>query len=246
MNLSIKKVLEELNYNKKEIDIYLASLELGIGSAKDIANRAGVRRTTFYDLIGNIVAQGLLRQISKGKRRYFTAISPDDFFSYQKEKITRLEAILPEMRSIYHTKGFKPRIFFYEGDALEKIYEDLTKYEKETIDIFSSPRFFFGSHERNAREIIEKRISKRSKVRLITEITSETMKLKQSDPETLRETRLLPQNLYHSNIEIGMYANKIYVVDFKESFGFIIESIEMTNTLRMIFSMIWNSGRVIK
>jgi hypothetical protein len=85
----------------------------------------------------------------------------------------------------------------------------------------------------------------RNKVRVIGEVSPEIQSLKQRDKQELRETRMLPKDYFHSNIEIGIYGSKVFVIDYKQEFGFIVESEEITRTMKMIFELIWGSGKIV-
>ncbi len=69
--------------------------------------------------------------------------------------------------------------------------------------------------------------------------------LQQRDKAELRETRLLPKDIYHSNVEIGIYGKKIYIVDYRQLFGMEVESPDVADALSMIFEIVWNSGKVV-
>jgi hypothetical protein len=80
---------------------------------------------------------------------------------------------------------------------------------------------------------------------MIGEISPENIMLQKRDTSELRETRLLPKDIFASNIEVGMFGSTVYIVDYKELFGLIIESTEIARTLRMIFEIVWGSGKIV-
>ena len=49
--MDINKTLSLFNLDEKESAMYLAALEMGIATAREIAKRAGIQRTYFYDLV---------------------------------------------------------------------------------------------------------------------------------------------------------------------------------------------------
>ena len=71
--MNINETLFLFNLDEKEAAIYLAALETGIATAREIAKKAGIQRTYFYDLSEKLLRLGLLQQINKGKKRYFQA-----------------------------------------------------------------------------------------------------------------------------------------------------------------------------
>ena len=49
--MNIKTILEQFDLKPKEIEVYLACLELGSSNAIAIAKKAAVIRTTVYDIL---------------------------------------------------------------------------------------------------------------------------------------------------------------------------------------------------
>jgi sugar-specific transcriptional regulator TrmB len=243
--MSVQTTLEELGLGKKSIAIYLAALEQGEDSAGNIAKKSGIQRTAFYDIARQLVDAGFLLQNTDGKKILFRAASPETLLEIQKKRLEKLEHILPELQAMNNIKGVKPRISYYEGRAgIDRINQDTLKYKGEIIG-FTTPRFVNFNERQVSREYIEQRKAIKNKVRVIGEVSPEVLELQRRDKEELRETRLLPQTVFRSDIEIGIYGNKTFILDYKQEFGFIIESQEISSVLKMLFEIVWSSGRII-
>ena len=244
--MSIKDTLAELGLGKKATKIYLAALEQGTASASVIAQKAGIQRTAFYDTARTLIDAGFLLRTVQNKKTLFTAINPESLLDIQRKRIEKLERILPELKAIHNIKGIKPKISYYEGPAgIELIGRDTLKFKNEIVG-FSTPRFLNFNEKQFGREYISQRVALRNRVRVIGEVSPEILELKRHDKEELRETRMLPQTLFHSDIEIGIYGHKVFILDYKQEFGFIIESQEIASVLKMIFEIVWNSGRIVE
>lgn len=244
--MNIQEILSLFNLDEKESAVYMAALETGIATAREIAKRAGIQRTYFYDLSEKLLKLGLLQQISRGKKRYFQAAEPEKLLEIQEEKLRELKAALPELKALQNTKGQKPKVYFFEGRAgIDQVNEDTLKYRGECL-AFTTPRFVSAAEENLSREYIAKRKAGGIKVRVIGEVSPEMAKIKSQDKDELRETRMLPQDLYSSEVEIGMYGNKVFFANYKNLFGLIIEDSDISNTLKKIFELTWDSGRVIE
>jgi len=242
--MNTKDLVKQLNLNEKESAIYLALLELGTAGATTIATKAGVQRTYFYDLSEKLIQMGFIKQTRKGNKRLFYAIDPEKIVEIEEARLKELKKMVPELRAIYNTKGQKPRIFYYEGkQGILNILNDTNKYKGETL-VFSTPEFLKRDQKSFSNEYIKSRVAFGNSARVIGEISDDFLTVKSRDKEELRETRLLPSDIYHSNVQIGIYANKVYVLDYKNEFGFIIESSEVSNTMKVIFELIWGSGRI--
>lgn len=242
MNEGIKKDLKESGFKDKEIDIYLSALELGSASAWEITKKAGLKRTSFYDASQHLIKQGLLIQTYKGKKKYYLAADPEKLIGAEKNKLERLEKSLPYLKSIYNLSGVKPKIRFYEGiDGLKEINNDTLRHNGEIL-VFSTPKFL----DEDGQDFIKKRIEAKIPVRIIIPASKEAIEQKGLDKKEFRETKMLPQTVFTSNVRIGMYENKIFIVNHKEKFGLIIESSDIVEPLKKIFELIWRSGFIIE
>lgn len=241
--MDIKQELADLNFGKKETAMYMAALELGTASASAIAKKAGIQRTNFYDLSPRLIDAGLLSRVSKGKKHLFTATEPGSLVEMQEQKLSRLKQILPELKAIHNTSGTKPKILYYDGeDGINLIYEDTLKYKGEIL-VFTTPRFFAGHIKNTGSAYIKKRIALGNKARVIGENAPMMRDQQKKDAEELRETRILSPDVYSSEVEIGIYGNKLYVIDYKEQFGFILEGSEIASVMKMLFEIVWGKWK---
>ncbi len=247
--MDLKQILTKLGFKENKARIYLACLELGIATAGQLAKKAGVERTYFYDLVEELVNQGFIIQTAKGKKRYFTAESPKKIIQIQKENLKMAEEALPELESIYNTSGKKPKVSFYDGqEGLSKVYEDAYSEKRRGKEIvaFSSEKFLAPKHKKLVLDYMWKRVKAGVSVRGIVPVDSEILKEKERDKKVLREIRLLPKNLLTSDMEMTMYDNKVAFINFKREFGLIIESKEIAEALKDVFELVWDSGKIIR
>lgn len=70
------KHLIYLGFSEKEARVYLASLESGSASVADIAERAGVKRSTAYVMLKSLAARGLVGPAENGKKSDVCALHP--------------------------------------------------------------------------------------------------------------------------------------------------------------------------
>src|SRR3989344_338048 len=134
MNDQIKELpttLHSLGFSEKEATVYVAILELGHGTVTEIARKAGINRTTGYDILDSLANKGIVNVTGKEPRQEYAAEPPESVISYlkkeveiAKERIARAETLIPQLRSVHATQN-RPRIKFYEGsDGLKQVYED--------------------------------------------------------------------------------------------------------------------------
>ena len=118
----LQQTLTALNFTDKESRVYLALLDLGKGTASQIARRAGLNRSTAYVILDILDSKGLANMLGKEPKQEYMAESPKKILDYFKNKIegdkknlSRAEKILPELESL-HNKTDRPKVKFYEGE----------------------------------------------------------------------------------------------------------------------------------
>src|SRR3989338_29502 len=123
--MKMDKALEELGFGKNKGLVYKAALMVGTGSAEEIAKKADLPRTTAHEVLQGLLKMGLVNFITKGRRRIYSAESPERLREILKEKERTLETALPELLSLLNTGGMRPRVRFYEGArGVRAVFED--------------------------------------------------------------------------------------------------------------------------
>jgi len=224
--------------------IYEATLELGGGGAKEIADRAGVARTAFYDLVEPLLQRGLIKKIKSGGRHSFVASGPEFLIQQEEQKVSDLKKKLPEISARMNIKSTKPRITYFEGRQMQGIFADLFKSKNELL-MFYTPRFLDGSLSNKATDLIKERIKRKIPLRMIAGATPDALRFKRSDIEELRESRLLPTEMFSSNVEIGIYGSTVFMLNLKDNFAIMIVNLSLAQVMRQIFEIIWSSGKIL-
>jgi len=70
------KKLEEIGLSDKEAKVYIAVLELGEGSASEIAKKSEVNRATVYFTLENLMKLGLVSATNEEKKQKFVPEDP--------------------------------------------------------------------------------------------------------------------------------------------------------------------------
>ncbi|MFA6594351.1 MAG: helix-turn-helix domain-containing protein [Candidatus Buchananbacteria bacterium] len=241
------KIFEKIGLNKKETAIYLATLELGVSTASQITKKTGLHRTYFYDLVKELIQNGFIKQSKSGSKTYFVAESPDKILMMEEQKIAELKKAIPELNAINNQKEEKPKVYYYEGiKGIDEINNETLRIKDSELVAFTTPRFVTTKEQTVSDDYIKRRKVAGKKVRVIGEMSNEILELKKRDKNELRETRILPRDIFHSEIEIGVGGDKVYIVNYKDEFGMIIEDKEIARVQKQIFEIVWNSGKIIK
>ena len=132
--MEIRQILEQFGLNGRKADVYLAVLEMGSSTVIEIAKKAGIKRTTCYDILTDLIKEGLVSEIIKGKKRFFIGESPEKIQKDLQRKESLVSEILPQLKSIHNISGVKPKIRYFEGkEGLMEAYDDALKYSGEIL-----------------------------------------------------------------------------------------------------------------
>lgn len=240
--MEIKNVLQQFGLIGKKADVYLAALELGSASVIDIAKKAGIKRTTCYDILLDLANEGLISETAKGKKRLFVGEDPEKIQRNLKNKEKLFSEILPQLQSVYNVRGSKPKIRFYEGkEGLKEVYEDTLKNNKEILGFYSDDIMKVLGMEWSM-EYLKKRKKNQIWARGIAPDTEFIKKdFVSKDLEQLRMTKIIDAKKYPFSIEINIYGHqKVALMSAKEEIGLIIEGAEIHSTMKLIFELVWD------
>ena len=247
--MKINQILSQFGLTHKKDEVYLASLELGAATTIEIAKKAGIKRTTCYDVLLELKNDGLIYETAKGKKRLYVAEDPEKILGDLKKKESLFSEILPQLKSVYNVAGIKPKIRFYEGKAgLIEIYDNTLKYSGEILAFASADAVsVLGINWAN--EYIEQRVKKRIYYKGIISksISSLENQFLAKDQEQLRSSKIIDNKKYPFSNEIMIYGfQKVAIVSAKDLMGVIIESSEIYQTQKAIFELLWDNLPEIK
>jgi len=235
--------LQQIGLNEKQAKIYLACLELGETSIKEISKKSKVKRTTIYDFIDDMVNSGFIKQTIRGKKKIYIAADPDELKIIIKKKEALLAQILPQLNSISNTIKSRPKIWFYNGiEGLKEVYADTLNYPGEILAI---------GGEDIVNEVsldwilayIRKRVKKRISVRGIVAKTDLLKKeIIAKNKEQLRITKIIDPKKFPFPIEINIYGGKrVFFVSANEQAAVIIEGVEIYKAMKSFFELAWDN-----
>ncbi|OHA04325.1 MAG: hypothetical protein A3A28_05990 [Candidatus Sungbacteria bacterium RIFCSPLOWO2_01_FULL_47_32] len=241
--------LKQNGLSEKEARVYLAALELGKGTVQDIAKKAGVNRTTVYVMITVLEKRGLMKQVKIGKRSFFVAENPDAIISMlHKEKNgiedreREMRKILPELKTLFNVAPGRPKIRFYEGtEVYKKIAEDIFEADtREILEIYNADLIRDVISDDEAKEFYKKRLARGIFYRALYTRKEGPFRT----PPEKAEERFLSKEEFPVSGNIFIYGNRVGMASLKGSIiGVIIESDEISETLKSLFELGWESGK---
>lgn len=246
----LEKELQKLGLSDKEAKVYLSSMELGPSPVQSIASKAGVNRATTYVMIESLIERGLMSSFEKGKKRFFTAESPEQLLALLhkeeaevKEKTRQMTEIMPELKILFAAAEEKPRLRFFEGvEGLKSVQEDILKSKFESFEeMVALDEFYkiFPPDEKDHRKKLAEKIGKMPVEIIYTTAKGKILAAK----EGMRERRYIPPEKFPFSTDIVIYGAKVAIGVCKgKIIGVIIESKEVSEALRAIFSLAWEAA----
>lgn len=245
--MRVKEVLKQLNIGGNKADVYLACLEMGGATAYSISKKTGIKKPTVYDILDQLVGEGLVYKSIKKAVKYFYPSDPEKLLRQIREKEHKLISILPALEELYNSPKSKPLIRYFEGrEGIKEMYEDSLKSLKKGDEILA----YVGNDVLSyipdyAEDYVRRRIEKGIKLRGIYRKSPKV--LKYTNQEQLREAKILDERIFPVNNEINIYGNKTAIASYgNEMFGMIIESAEIARSQKAVFELAWKGAEVIR
>ncbi len=248
----MQQIEQHLGLPAKESAVYVALLELGTSNVSTVASKAGLNRTTTYDILESLQMKGLVTANGDTKKKTYSAEHPTTLPGYYLRRSRQfqrsaedIEKLLPELLSLYNEKGRRPKIRFYEGtQGLESVYED-TLTAHEPIRAYASVDNMHGALPKYFPEYYVRRTKKGIAIRAIVPATSEGLERKSHDAAEMRESVMVPVEQFNFSPEINIYDDKVAIMSLAEEFGVIIESKEIATAQKKIFELAWIGAQAV-
>ncbi|MFZ2189356.1 MAG: helix-turn-helix domain-containing protein [Candidatus Magasanikiibacteriota bacterium] len=251
--------LIDLGLQENEAKIYLALLELGKGNVTEISRRAGLNRTTGYDILERLGLHGMVNRARVGSKKIiYVAEPPSHLRQYLEDKkramerrMEELNDLLPDLQSLYKT-DIKPVIKFAEGKSeMQKLYLNVLDAKSEVYSILNLKGYAevfdelgaYQSKERHKKGIKEKVLAIKNDTALWW--YNKTYKNKTAKDKKLTEYRWLEDaEKYSTAGEVNIFDDKVIGVLSKpsENVAFEIQSQTFADFLKLVFEMAWKNS----
>jgi len=240
--MNLKETLQQLGMHEKKAEVYLACLELGAATAYLIAKKVGLKRPTVYDLVDQLMKEGLLHKSMRGSIKYFSAADPEKLIRTLREKEKAVREAMPELQNLYNSPKAKPLIRYFEGkEGIIEMYEDSLKSCRKGDEILAYVGEDVLRHLPSyAEDYVRRRVKEGIILRGIYKNNSQITKYMKNNREQLRIAKILDEKYFPVSNETNIYKNKVAVASYgKEMFGMIIESEEIAKSQKAIFELAW-------
>ena len=244
--VNIENSLEYIGLKPKEAQIYLALLEIGEASVVQIAKKAGIKRTTVYNILPDFISRGIVNTTVKKKRKVYFVEDPRSLKNDIREKENAIDRMMPELLAIQNILPSKPRITFYEGvGGMKDLYQDTLESSKEgdVILSFTGLTDFLKLMPQEYNDYyIKERVRRKLRIHIIASKSPMAEMWQRTALQELREIKIIENPQFGFNADMEIYANKVALISYRENFmGVIIESKEINQMQRAAFELMWYS-----
>lgn len=97
---SLTKELIKFGFNKLQAKLYLSGLRKGPSLMAELAREAGIKRTTVYYLMEEMIRRGYFSEKKSGRRTHYVAVAPKQLQRMVEQRQRLITKILPSLNSI--------------------------------------------------------------------------------------------------------------------------------------------------
>jgi sugar-specific transcriptional regulator TrmB len=254
------KQLGEAGLGDKPARVYALLITEGGAYPSAIAARTHLNRSTVYKVLTELTIQGLVNEIEKGKKLYYTAENPQKLVRLARRKAEtasdqaeRASHLLPAFLSHFDAQGLKPRMRYFEGhDAVLSIYEDHLQRTKpyEMLAIANSadvltylPEKFYARFRKTKAEL---KITTRGIVPDIAVSQAFEDMYRDVPPPYRPKIRYLSPEKFPLAGEIVVYrTDHVSIVELSNGHisGIIIEDAGFNTMMRSLFNLAWAGAK---
>ena len=241
----MEKYLEAIGLSDKESKVYLAVLELGESSVVTIARKSLLKRPTVYIVLDSLLRRGLVRRVPKNSKSFFIAENPEALNEMLATQQKSIERVLPLIRAFYNSRTKKPSIKYYEGsDGVKKIYAQICQ-AKKSVYFYGSIKDILSNYEEvmlTPEKAVQMKISIKEIMSTNPVDKSYAARINKTK-NNKHEVRLVDENdLFAIDMAIIDDRSLALIYPKADEFGLLIESIEITKSLRTLFEMAWQAA----
>jgi sugar-specific transcriptional regulator TrmB len=245
----IKTSLLEIGLSQKEIDVYITMLQIGPMPIQDIAERAGVNRSTTYVLMEQLQKRGLVSCFEKGKKTVFAADDPQRLMtqivnelSSVEAKRERLEQCLPWLLAIFNAMENKPKVRFFEGEeALDAVRREIVLSYESIWELQAVDEICLQLSSIKGAERIE--LTKRVRHGRFLMAIKPGIIPPFFDRKGL-EARVIDYHRCPFSGSLTLSGNRAYIITTQaRGLGIVIESKEVVDLLRAMYEAAWQGAR---
>ena len=233
-----------MGLTEKESKVYLSALEMGKFSVLALSEKTGIKRPTCYLILDDLIRKGLITTFPKAKKILYVAEHPNALLKNAADSYALAKNLMPELQALMETQSEKPLLKVYTGKkGIEGIYEDILE-TGETFRYIASVKELTDMVGKDFLDNwIKRRIAKKiQSISIRVEETELDYPLYGAESGNIRDIRYAPKG-FKTPYSIFIYGKKAAFMATKDQFGFIVESGDLSVSMRALFDVVWSISK---
>ena len=234
------ELFSELGMSNGERRVYAAVLGTGAATLNQVHEKTGIERRNIYDILNKLIEKGYVSYATEHGKRTYMASNPGKILEEigkRRERLGRLEAQLPEIKSLY--ESYKPDISaeIYRGrEGIKAILEDCLNYKSIRFigGAWALPKLLKYYWPRYNMRRLEAGLAWYNLIRYES----------RNDPlpeKRLMHVKVLPKEFSGNPVVVYIYGTKVANVSWaEEPFSFVIESREIAQNYLRFHKYLWD------
>lgn len=252
---NITLYLEELGLSTMETSIYLTLLETGPIKIRNLANKIGIKRTTAYSYVDELIKKELVTIVIKNSEKLVSANAPKESIQNlvdgKMKLAAKIQTTFPDILEMINAtlpakdiSGVSEIKYYYGKNSVKNIYLDLLAARdirgitniSEFLDIF--PDMF---------HVVDKAIQQDNQKKYY-EIVDDSPKTQEALQKSLEITnkryqyKYFPDGMTISSSIVTIYDGKVSIVNTRDTVnGVILQNAILYENFKQLFDLIWNN-----
>lgn len=242
---SYKAVLQSLGLSKYESKVYMTLLECGPCSPSDIEKTSNLLRPVVYKALSNLISKNLVAAQPKGKRKLYTAQSPDRLVEIFRGIEDGFLSTIEDLHTIHRNPqsrpgSSRPEINYSEGDkAVRAAYMDII----DSLDKGGTYYRYSPGHELfDRKRFLPKAYRQvRDQKQLERYIIIDETKAKPNN-NLGRAFKTIPKSfdLFKYRIGLFIYKDKVTIIDYESGGVITITHSKFAEFQKSIFKLLYS------
>lgn len=233
--------------SKKEVSVYLASLEIKKPTPLSVSKLTMIPRPTVYREMESLVVKGLMGKVKEDKHFVYVPEDPRSIVEKLKLQTANVQNVMTELRDLATIYRNRPTVRFFEGkEGVKRIFQDILFVDDKELLAFSSIKELLKAWPDYENVFMKTRIKRRIFAKIISPKDEEGMKLKKVEENEYREIKFIPDLLAKKLGVIGghvfIYNDRVAFISFEsDKTSVIIENQALANVQRSLFNIAWET-----
>ena len=238
----LTEALRGIGLTTNEAAVYLTCLELGPASIWDIAQKSGVKRTSCYVILDELLLKGYAAHTTDGRRTIYSVTSPSQLWQAVERRHDRFTTSLSRLEALASKAASKPNLEMYEGsEGIREAYALSLAQPRGGEILTHGTADVEISYPELIADYLTRRVERKISVRAILPDSEINRKVTLRDAKELRMTRFLPPESYPQNTEMNCFGETICYIAHSERtpFATVLRSATLAAEERARFELIW-------